>query len=48
MGIFDTGSLVLDRIIAMDLATARRLLGVKQDTVSAFLIEPRDPAQHYA
>lgn len=48
VGIFDTGSLVLDRIIVMDLATARRLLGVKHDTVSAFLVEPRDPAQHDA
>ena len=48
VGIFDSGSLVLDRIIAMDLATARRLLGVKEDTVSAFNIEPKDPARHDA
>jgi putative ABC transport system permease protein len=44
VGIFDTGSLVLDRIIAMDITTARQLLGVKQGTVSCFLIEPADPA----
>ena len=44
VGIFDSGSLVLDRIIVMDLATARRLLGVKEDTVSAFNVEPEHPA----
>jgi putative ABC transport system permease protein len=42
VGLFDTGSLVLDRVIVMDITTARRLLGVKNDTVSAFLIEPRE------
>jgi putative ABC transport system permease protein len=45
VGLFDTGSMVLDRIIAMDIGTARRLLGVKEGTVSAFLIELKDPAQ---
>ena len=48
VGLFDTGSLVLDRIIAMDIEAARRLLGVKEGTVSAFLIEPRDPAEREA
>ena len=42
VGLFDTGSLVLDRIIVMDITTARRLLGIKDETVSAFLIEPRE------
>jgi putative ABC transport system permease protein len=48
VGMFDTGSLVLDRIIAMDISTARRLLGVKDQTVSAFLIEPVHPAEQQA
>jgi putative ABC transport system permease protein len=45
VGIFDTGSMVLDRIIAMDITAARRLLGVKESAVSCFLIEPEDPAR---
>ena len=45
VGIFDSGSLVLDRIIVMGLDTARRLLGVKQETVSAFNVEPREAEQ---
>ncbi len=48
VGLFETGSLVLDRIIVMEISTARRLLGVKDETVSAFLIEPEDPAQQQA
>jgi putative ABC transport system permease protein len=45
VGIFDTGSMVLDRIIAMDISMGRRLLGVKEGTVSCFLVEPDDPAR---
>jgi putative ABC transport system permease protein len=37
--------MVLDRIIAMEISTARRLLGVKAGTVSCFLVEPVTPTQ---
>jgi putative ABC transport system permease protein len=45
VGLFDTGSLVLDRVIAMDITTARRLLGVREGAVSCFLVEPVTPSQ---
>jgi putative ABC transport system permease protein len=45
VGIYDTGSLVLDLTMIMDITTARELLGVGQGTVSTFNIEPADIAQ---
>lgn len=44
VGLYETGSIVLDVTIVMDIATARDLLGVKEATVSCFLVEPTDPA----
>ena len=44
VGVYETGSIVLDVTIVMDIATARDLLGVKEGTVSCFLVEPTDPA----
>lgn len=44
VGLYETGSIVLDVTVVMDIATARDLLGVKEDTVSCFLVEPTDPA----
>ena len=44
VGLYETGSIVLDVTIVMDIATARDLLGVKEGTVSCFLVEPTNPA----
>ena len=45
VGIYDTGSMLLDNTIVMDIATARRLLNLKEETVSCFLVEPADLAR---
>ncbi|MFO0951478.1 MAG: hypothetical protein U0835_10070 [Isosphaeraceae bacterium] len=42
--LFDAGSIVLDMTIVMDIGTARELLGVSKETVSAFNIETQDVA----
>ncbi len=44
VGVYETGSIVLDVTIVMDIATARGLLDVKEETVSCFLVEPTDLA----
>ena len=44
VGLYETGSIVLDVTIVMDIATARDLLGIKEGTVSCFLVEPTNPA----
>jgi putative ABC transport system permease protein len=44
VGMYDTGSMLLDHTIVMDLATARHLLSLGDETVSCFLVEPNDPA----
>jgi len=45
VGLYNTGSLLLDNTIVMDIDTARQLLNVKDQTVSCFLVEPVDPAR---
>jgi putative ABC transport system permease protein len=45
VGIYDTGSAVLDAMILMDIGTARRLVGESEHTVSAFYVEPEGPAR---
>jgi putative ABC transport system permease protein len=45
VGIYDTGSVVLDTMVLMDIATARRLVGQGDRTASAFYVEPEDPAR---
>ena len=45
MGIFETGSVILDVIIVMDIGTARDLLGMPEDVVSSFYVEGDDPAR---
>jgi putative ABC transport system permease protein len=45
VGIYDTGSMLLDNTIVMDITMARQLLNLKDETVSCFLVEPADPAQ---
>jgi putative ABC transport system permease protein len=48
IGIYDTGALVLDSTIVMDIGVARELLGVGETAVSTFNVEPADPAQTVA
>ena len=45
VGLYNTGSLLLDNTIVMDIEAARRLLNVNSSTVSCFLVEPEDPAR---
>lgn len=45
VGLYNTGSMLLDNTIVMDIDTARQLLNVKDETVSCFLVEPVDPAR---
>ncbi len=45
VGLYNTGSLLLDSTIVMDIDAARQLLNVKKETVSCFLVEPDDPAR---
>ena len=40
VGLYDTGSLVTDVTIVMEIGVARRLLGVADETVSTFDVEP--------
>ena len=42
VGLYQTGSLMIDEIIVMEITTARELLGIDRKHVSAFYIEP-DP-----
>jgi putative ABC transport system permease protein len=44
VGLYETGSLVLDVTIVMDIGVARQLLGVSADTVSSINVEPIDVA----
>ena len=44
VGLYDTGSFLFDNTIVMELSSARRLLGLTDDTVSCFHVEPVDPA----
>jgi putative ABC transport system permease protein len=44
VGIYETGSILLDVIIIMDIATARRVTNVPEDVVSSFYVEGDDPA----
>jgi putative ABC transport system permease protein len=43
VGIYDTGSMLLDVVIVMDINTARDLLGVSKENVSTFYVEMNDP-----
>jgi putative ABC transport system permease protein len=44
VGLYQTGSLVTDVTIVMEIGTARRLLGVSEESVSTFDVEPLDIA----
>jgi putative ABC transport system permease protein len=43
VGIYDTGSMLLDVVIVMDIDSARAVLGVSPDTVSSYYVEATDP-----
>jgi putative ABC transport system permease protein len=45
VGIYDTGSMLLDGSVFMEIGTARDLLKVAESTVSCYLVEPEDPNQ---
>jgi putative ABC transport system permease protein len=44
VGLYETGSLLIDATIVMDIGTARTLLGLGPEAVSTYIIEPADPA----
>jgi putative ABC transport system permease protein len=43
IGIYETGSMLLDVVIVMDIGTARKLLGTPEEVVSSYYVETRDP-----
>jgi putative ABC transport system permease protein len=45
IGIYETGSMLLDTTIVMDIETARELLGIPKEAVSCFYVETDDPAR---
>lgn len=48
IGLYNTGSMLLDVIIIMDIDTARRVVKVPRDTVSSFYVEAKDPSRNDA
>ena len=44
IGIYETGSFLLDPIIVMDINTARKVVGESADRVSSFYVEATDPS----
>lgn len=48
IGLYETGSILLDVIILMDIDTARRVCNVSPDTVSSYYVEAADPSQNEA
>ncbi|MFI5458308.1 MAG: ABC transporter permease [Isosphaerales bacterium] len=48
VGIYETGSMILDVIIVMDIETARAVLNEPKDSVSCIYIEGNDPAANGA
>ena len=46
IGLYETGSMLLDVVVVMDIATARDLLKVSNDTVSSFYLETNDPSHN--
>ena len=45
VGIYDTGSILVDATLVMDIGTARDLLNLAPDAVSTYNVEPTDPAE---
>jgi putative ABC transport system permease protein len=45
IGVYETGSFLLDNVIVMDIGTARRILSVADDKVSSYYVEADDPTE---
>jgi putative ABC transport system permease protein len=45
VGLYDTGSFLVDATLVMDIGTARELLSLAPDAVSTYNVEPVDPEQ---
>src|SRR5206468_3017687 len=43
IGIYETGSFLLDPVIVMDIETARKVVGKPEDRVSSYHVEADDP-----
>lgn len=48
VGIYETGSMLLDVVIVMDIETARRVLNFSRDSVSSIYVESKNPAGYEA
>jgi putative ABC transport system permease protein len=48
IGIYETGSMLLDVVIVTDIGTARKLLGTPGEVVSSYYIETDDPTRNEA
>ncbi len=48
IGLYETGSMILDVVIVMDIETARGILSEPKDSVSCIYVEGTDPAQNTA
>ena len=48
IGLYETGSMILDVVIVMDIETARGVLNEPKDSVSCIYVEGTDPAQNTA
>ena len=48
IGLYETGSMLLDVMILMDIDTARKITNVSPDVVSSFYVEGKDPADNDA
>lgn len=46
IGLYETGSILLDVVIIMDLGTLRRFSHLPEDTVSIFYVEAADPVEN--
>jgi putative ABC transport system permease protein len=46
VGLYETGSMLLDVVIVMDIDTAREVLEISKDTVSSIYTETTDPARN--
>ena len=45
IGIYETGSFLLDPVIVMDIDTARKVVGESSEKVSSFYVEAEDPSK---
>jgi putative ABC transport system permease protein len=48
IGLYETGSMILDVVIVMDIETARGVLNEPKDSVSCIYVEGNDPSQNSA